>query len=106
MSDVNVEKDLVLLEKSVAVVKRISIGYPVIRAGIFGSVARGTEKPDSDFDVFAVFDDGVPLLEKGCYQQDLEEALGIPVDLLLSLDGVPSGFIENFARDAVTAYVR
>ena len=51
---------------------------------VFGSVARGEARPDSDVDLLIEFTPGsqVGLLEMGAIREDLEAALGRPVDLL------------------------
>lgn len=70
-----------LLRRCKDAVARVSRRYPVVSAGVFGSVARGTYGPGSDVDIFAVFDDGVSLLTKGLYQQVLEDEIGVSVHL-------------------------
>ena len=49
---------------------------------IFGSVARGDEKRDSDLDVLVRFEKGRSLLDLIAVQQDLEEMLGCKVDVV------------------------
>lgn len=64
---------------------------------VFGSVARGEDRPDSDVDLLVDTDDQATpfdLLELGC---DLEDELGVHVDV-----GVPSS-LRPFLRDKVLA---
>lgn len=81
--------------------------HPNIRyAGVFGSVARGDARPDSDVDVFAVFE---PEADKGMVldlEGELSEELQKPVDVLSTLDGTTELFRRSFERDAVLAYER
>jgi len=55
--------------------------YGVTRAGIFGSVARGEEKKDSDIDILVEIESRMSLLDFAGLKLELEEALGSPVDL-------------------------
>ncbi|MHB8340287.1 MAG: nucleotidyltransferase family protein [Mycobacteriales bacterium] len=64
---------------------------------VFGSVVRGEDVPDSDVDLLVDLDpDGTPLdlLDLGC---DLEDELGVKVDV-----GTPSS-LRWFVRDEVLA---
>lgn len=52
------------------------------RIGIFGSRARGDDRPDSDLDVLVDFNKTKSLLALVSIEQELSETLGIKVDLL------------------------
>lgn len=52
------------------------------RIGIFGSRARGDDRPDSDLDVLVDFSKAKSLLTLVSIEQELTDALGIKVDLL------------------------
>jgi predicted nucleotidyltransferase len=58
--------------------------HSVARMEVFGSVAAGTAREDSDVDFLVEFLPGTlpGLLEMGGLKEDLEERLGRPVDLL------------------------
>ena len=49
---------------------------------IFGSTARGDARPDSDVDVLVELEPGRSLLDLVAIKQDLEDALGRPVDVV------------------------
>jgi hypothetical protein len=49
---------------------------------VFGSVARGEDRPDSDVDLLADLPPGMGLLGLGRVQADLEDILGTHVDLV------------------------
>jgi predicted nucleotidyltransferase len=55
--------------------------YPISYLGIFGSWARGEQRPDSDIDILVEFDGAVDLLDVAGLKADLEDHLGHRVDL-------------------------
>ncbi|RAU21788.1 nucleotidyltransferase [Paramagnetospirillum kuznetsovii] len=77
----------------------------VVHAAIFGSVARGDERPDSDIDIMIEVD---PAIVRGIFaiggiQQSLEEWIGRSVDLARR-DRLRPGIAEEAARDGVHAF--
>ena len=54
----------------------------VVRAGIFGSYARGEAKKDSDIDILVEIDKKIGLFDFVGIKLELEEKLGKKVDLL------------------------
>ena len=54
----------------------------VVRAAIFGSVARGEASPGSDLDLLVEFGDDKSLLDLAHLKVELEQELGHPVDVL------------------------
>ena len=69
-------------------------------ARVFGSVARGDDSDDSDMDVLVDPMPGATLLDLGALQIELEETLGLRVDLLSPGD-LPVAFRERVLREAV-----
>jgi predicted nucleotidyltransferase len=55
--------------------------YGVTRAGVFGSVVRGEDTPDSDIDILVEIERRMSLLDFAGLKIELEEALGRKVDL-------------------------
>ena len=53
----------------------------VVRAGVFGSVARGEARQASDIDFLVEFESGRSLLDLAGLRLDLAEALGRDVDV-------------------------
>ncbi len=69
---------------------------PVQKAWVFGSFARGEERPDSDVDILVSFDEdaNVSLFTIGGMYMDLKSLLGRDVDL------VEEGTLQPFARES------
>ena len=70
---------------------------PVLKAWLFGSYARGEEKPWSDMDILVQYDRNQPigLLKIASMQLDLEEIVGKELDL------VEEGTLRPWAVDSV-----
>ena len=81
---------------------------PVLKAWLFGSYARGEERPDSDVDILFVPDfSGEPftLFTHGGMYMDLKELLGREVDLIV--EGTLRPYAEKTAnRDKKLIYER
>jgi predicted nucleotidyltransferase len=56
--------------------------YGVSKAAVFGSYARGEETADSDIDIVVKIDADLSLLDFVGLKQELEDALGLTVDLV------------------------
>lgn len=56
--------------------------YNVKTIGIFGSYARGVQRPDSDLDVLVNFKERKGLLTLVRIERELSETIGVKVDLL------------------------
>jgi len=57
--------------------------YPIREMGIFGSYARGEQTEDSDVDILVTLGEGIGLIEFAGLRQDLSDALGLRVDLVM-----------------------
>jgi len=64
---------------------------------VFGSVARGEARVDSDIDLLVEFESGRSLLDHAALVCDLEELLGRKVDI-----GTPKGLRPRY-RDRIMA---
>jgi len=67
-----------IMDKLVSILKK----HGAKKIEIFGSYARGEQKETSDLDVIVEFEKRKSLLELVGIEQELEDALGIKVDLL------------------------
>lgn len=75
----------------------IATRYGVRNIRVFGSVARGEERPGSDLDLLVDMEPGRSLLDLVAFWQDLEEALGRKVDV------VSEGGLSPFLRQKILA---
>jgi len=74
--------------------------YGVTRLEAFGSFATGEASPDSDLDLLVTFHPDAHVgLEFVALQQELEQVLGRPVDLLTraSVERSPNKYFRRFA---------
>jgi hypothetical protein len=67
------------------------------RVGVFGSVAEGTDGPDSDIDLWVETGPGVTLFDLAAMRAELEHLLGSPVDVLTL------GALDERAREELVA---
>ena len=68
--------------------------------GVFGSVARGEDRPDSDIDLLVQFPDRIGFFAVARVQNELEELLGAPVDLVPE-SGLKAGVRLSVEADLV-----
>lgn len=66
-----------------SVVNGLKSVYSLKTVDIFGSYAEGRETAQSDLDLLVEFDEpGVSLIRLNALKYDLEDALGLPVDVI------------------------
>lgn len=65
-----------------ALVKRLAQQHKATSVRVFGSVARGDDRPGSDLDLLVRFAPGASLFDQIGLAQDLEDALGVHVDVI------------------------
>jgi len=80
--------------KIAAIAKR----HKVVDIKVFGSVARGDDAPGSDLDLLVRFAPGASLFDQVELGQELEEALGVGVDVVS--EGGLGGGHSHILRDA------
>lgn len=71
------------------------------RVRVFGSVARGEDRPDSDLDLLIDFYETPSLFDLGGLKSDLEAELGVEVDISMPDSLIPElrDIILSEARD-------
>ncbi|BBU69272.1 nucleotidyltransferase family protein [Fluviibacter phosphoraccumulans] len=67
---------------------------------VFGSVLHGIDKEGSDLDLLVEPTQGATLFDLGAIQIELEERLGVPVDVLVPKD-LPIRFRDVVLREAL-----
>jgi predicted nucleotidyltransferase len=70
-------------------------------SGVFGSVARGEDRPDSDIDLLVMLPPHMGLFELGRLTEELQQLLGARVDLVPAADLKP-GVRANVLADLVS----
>jgi uncharacterized protein len=64
-------------------------GHGITNLRVFGSVARGEDRPDSDVDLLVDLPAGLGLVGLGRVREELEHLIGAPVDLVPASDLKP-----------------
>ena len=75
------ERPSVLLERHRVELRRIAEGHGLENVVVFGSVARGTDAPESDLDLIADIPEGLDLFAVAMIAEEMSAALGRKVDL-------------------------
>jgi len=73
--------------------------YRTANPRVFGSVVHGTDQDGSDLDILVDALPGATLFDLGGLQVELEDLLGVPVDLLTPGD-LPPRFREQVLAEA------
>jgi predicted nucleotidyltransferase len=71
-----------LSQSQIDIIIRSMLPYNPVRIGIFGSVARGEDSPESDIDILYTFQDTVGLSNLIRMKDDMEEKLNTRIDLV------------------------
>jgi len=76
--------------------------YGIKCMGIFGSFARGEQNGNSDLDVY-IESDTISLFQMGSLLNDLENLLGIKIDLVHKHKRLRTEFLKTIERDLIYA---
>lgn len=89
--------EFMITQDQVKIIQDVVSRFKPTLIGIFGSYARGEQRPDSDLDILVDFSHRVNLLEIVALQEELSERLGIKVDLVTvkSLNKQVKPYIEE-----------
>ena len=88
-----------MLAQNRALIRHIVLSHKSINPRIFGSVLHGTDTENSDLDLLIDPLPGATLIDLGAIQDELEELLGISVDVLTPNE-LPLSFREHVLREA------
>ena len=89
------------LDSKRAAIREAAIRNRPANPRVFGSVLRGTDEEGSDLDLLVDALPGATLFDLGGLQIELEEILGVPVDLLTPAD-LPPKFRATVLAEAMT----
>ena len=80
--------------------RKHAVEYGIERMGIFGSVARGEQRKDSDVDVY--FESpSMSLFKMGGLMCDLEDLFGTRVDLIHKHKNIQPAFLHRIEKDII-----
>lgn len=82
---------------------KILSGYGAVRISIFGSFARGEERPESDIDIIVRFDHPKSLLQLIHIEEEVKNAVNRNIDLLTE-NSINPYLIDSIRRDEVVIY--
>lgn len=80
-------------------VLRIAAKHGARNVRVFGSIARGEARPDSDVDFLVDMEPGRTLLDQGGLLMDLRDLLDVQVDVVTE-DGLKSRIRERVLKEA------
>jgi predicted nucleotidyltransferase len=89
-----------LLKEKRPDILRLAAQHGARNVRLFGSVARGEARPDSDIDVLVELEPGRSLLDLGGLLMDLQDLLGREVDVV-SENGLRDRLRERVLKEAV-----
>lgn len=89
----------VALEQHREEIRKIVIRHNARNARVFGSALTNSDKDDSDLDLLVDPYPGMTLLDLGSLQVELEEKVGVPIDLLTPSD-LPIKFRKQVLEQA------
>ena len=91
------------IEELKLIVGPIATEYGVEKVYLFGSMARGDDDDDSDYDFCIERGKISDLFELSGFFGDLKDAIGHEIDLVTT-GALPPEFMENVIRDGVVLY--
>ena len=89
----------IALEQHREAIRQIVTRHNAKNTRVFGSALTNTDKDDSDLDLLVDPYPGMTLLDLGSLQVELEEQVGVPVDLLTPSD-LPTKFRKQVLEQA------
>lgn len=75
-------KPSLVLARNRDAIKTIASRHKVVDIKVFGSVARGEDKPGSDLDLLVRFTPDASLFDQACLADEVEKIVGLHVDVI------------------------
>ncbi|QFY60880.1 nucleotidyltransferase family protein [Rhizobium grahamii] len=88
-----------VLEKNRQAIREATKRFNAANPRVFGSVARGEDRADSDLDILVDTLPGTSLFDLGGLLEELKDILGVKVDLVTS-GGLPEKIRERVLAEA------
>jgi len=101
MKSTKQKPSLLLLQQRRAEILALAEKHGAKNVRVFGSVARGEADEESDIDFLVNMQTGRSLFDLGGLQYDLEEFLGVPVDVVTE-KGLKPRIRERVLKEAVS----
>ena len=92
-------KPFVILEQKRSVIREAACRFRTANPRVFGSVLHGNDHEGRDLDLLVDVLPGTTLFDLGGLQDELQELLGVPVDLLTPGD-LPLRFRDRVIAEA------
>ena len=89
-----------ITEETFDKIKEIGASYGITSIQVFGSYANGTQESDSDLDLLVTLEEKRDLLDIIGFKLDVEEFLGINVDVVTE-NALSLYFREEVLKEAV-----
>jgi predicted nucleotidyltransferase len=86
-----------VLEKYREAIKELTVQHKAVGIKVFGSVARGEDRPGSDLDLLVLCRPDASLFDLAGLSQDIEDLTGVAVDVI-SENGLRDGHDEIRAQ--------
>lgn len=92
-------KPSVALKEKRMLIREVTSRFRVVNPRVFGSVVHGSDRDGSDLDLIVDAPPGTTLFDLGGLQIELEESLGVPVDVKTPGD-LPPKFRQQVLAEA------
>ena len=93
-------KPSAVLHQNRETIRSVTLKHHTLNPRVFGSALRGEDESSSDLDLLVEPMPGTTLFDLGAIQIELEDALGIAVDVLTPGD-LPEKFRDQVLREAM-----
>ena len=93
-----------LSDKAKQYIVQALLPYTPEKIGIFGSYSRNQQKKGSDLDILIRLKGRISLLKLVILEQELSEALGIPVDLVTEQGIRNQRLLDYINKDLIIIY--